>query len=89
MASLSHTRNFSGHALLLGFSYLASLSVCSTHAGFHLDKGGQLEESGFFWGGGGGGGGMMVKAVTMFHKCIWGPGMLECVCVCVRFHTGF
>ena len=33
---------------------------------------------------------MMVKDVTKFHKCHLGvQGMLEYVCVCGGFHTGF
>ena len=33
---------------------------------------------------------MMVKDVTKVHKCHWGGwGILECVCGCARFHTGF
>ena len=33
---------------------------------------------------------MMVKDVTKFHKQhLGGRGMLECMCVCAGFHTGF
>ena len=32
----------------------------------------------------------MVKDETKFHRCHLGSrGMLECLCVCAGFHTGY
>ena len=62
--------------------------------GFHLEKYPRRGGGGGNWRNldfkGGGGGGIMVKHVTNFHKYHLGSwGMLECVCVCAEFHTGF